>query len=321
MSYETENYYIIARRAMDSGDNEKAEKYYELILAQEPNSWEAQFYTSYCSAMQTNIANIESAANKIGNIAPAVFNMVKALPTKAEQLSVTAEITLRLIAGCNVLFEAARKSFDELSVKSGFVESFFNRVQACMNALDNSAKAIVTTFIDEDIRTFAGKLWKECIAIYEKFANYLSSVGYKKDYALIQSYQNKIYCFDIKARKERITSLKLALSSTESKIKQMSEQGFSNDKFRVTDKESFLTLRIMILIFVCGIVISILSSYNGENPTLGVLFTIGSVIGLIVWFKTCTTLGSGSEKRKLYEQLLKDKESYLNAINELEKMN
>ena len=111
MLYETENYYIIARRARDSGDNEKAEKYYELILAQEPNSWEAQFYTSYCSAMQTNIANIESAANKMGNIAPAVFNMVRALPTKVEQLSVIAEITLRLIAGCNVLFEAAKKKF------------------------------------------------------------------------------------------------------------------------------------------------------------------------------------------------------------------
>ena len=52
----------IAKRAVADNDAEAAVKYYDMILVEEPNNWEAAFYTVYFRAMQCKIAGIQSAA-------------------------------------------------------------------------------------------------------------------------------------------------------------------------------------------------------------------------------------------------------------------
>jgi len=67
----------LARRAKESNDYENAEKYYSQILLDNPNNWEAQFYSIYFRSMQTKIAGMGNACIKIGNVLKVVFNLVK----------------------------------------------------------------------------------------------------------------------------------------------------------------------------------------------------------------------------------------------------
>lgn len=44
MSEKLQNLYQVARRAKDDNDSETAAKYYDMILVEDPTSWEASFY-------------------------------------------------------------------------------------------------------------------------------------------------------------------------------------------------------------------------------------------------------------------------------------
>lgn len=70
------NLYTVARRAKENGDNEQAEKYYDMVLAEDPNSWEAAYFTTYFNVAQTKIGNISSAALKLSNCLDNVFNLI-----------------------------------------------------------------------------------------------------------------------------------------------------------------------------------------------------------------------------------------------------
>lgn len=72
-----ENYYIIARRALDDSDDETAEKYYDMILQIDPNSFEALFYKTYCNARNCKIIAIRSSIIKVNNCLDSVFKLMK----------------------------------------------------------------------------------------------------------------------------------------------------------------------------------------------------------------------------------------------------
>ena len=76
-SKDADNYYIIARRALNDNDHETAEKYYDMILQIDPNSWEALFYKTYCNAMNCKIIQINSSIIKLNNCLDSVFKLMK----------------------------------------------------------------------------------------------------------------------------------------------------------------------------------------------------------------------------------------------------
>lgn len=61
------NLYTVARRAKNNDNAEQAKKYYDMILVEDPNSWEAVYFTAYFSASQTVIGQISSAADTMTN--------------------------------------------------------------------------------------------------------------------------------------------------------------------------------------------------------------------------------------------------------------
>ncbi len=75
-SKKLENYYRLARRAKEDGNSENAEKYYGLILEEEPNSWEANFYQVFFQCTNTTIANMDNACYKLANALPNIFQLV-----------------------------------------------------------------------------------------------------------------------------------------------------------------------------------------------------------------------------------------------------
>jgi len=59
-SGELDNLLVLAERALKEGNYESAESYYDNILRMDPDNWRANFYKSYCSTMQSKIANVVS---------------------------------------------------------------------------------------------------------------------------------------------------------------------------------------------------------------------------------------------------------------------
>ena len=108
-SAKLENYYKIARQARDTNDSENAAKYYDLIMQEDPSSWEATFYNVYYRAMQTKIAYIASAANSIRNCLCNIFTLIKDhVDSDNERYVVIAEIALRITYICTLLESNAR---------------------------------------------------------------------------------------------------------------------------------------------------------------------------------------------------------------------
>ena len=64
---ETEKLLVLARRAREDNNSENAEKYYGLVLQEDPDNWEAAFFQVYYQSMQCKIMNISSAAYSVAN--------------------------------------------------------------------------------------------------------------------------------------------------------------------------------------------------------------------------------------------------------------
>lgn len=88
-----ENLRTLADRAKAEGDTETAAKYFEELLKEDPNNWEANFYTIYYAAHNIKIAQIGSAANRVSNIIDTVFGLIKeTIATQEEQNAAKEEV-------------------------------------------------------------------------------------------------------------------------------------------------------------------------------------------------------------------------------------
>ena len=88
-----ENLRTLADRAKAEGDTETAAKYFEELLKEDPNNWEANFYTIYYAAHNIKITQIGSAANRVSNIIDTVYSLIKEnLHTPDEQKAAGREV-------------------------------------------------------------------------------------------------------------------------------------------------------------------------------------------------------------------------------------
>ena len=71
-----EKLYILARRAKSEDDSETAFKYYEEILKERPEDWEATFYTAYFDCMNIRFKEMASACRKLARKIPTVFELL-----------------------------------------------------------------------------------------------------------------------------------------------------------------------------------------------------------------------------------------------------
>ena len=75
-SNEVDNLLTIARRARDEGNYGRAANNYDEILKIQPNNWEANFYRSYCSALEGRIIDIPANLKVTSNTALSTINML-----------------------------------------------------------------------------------------------------------------------------------------------------------------------------------------------------------------------------------------------------
>lgn len=74
---EIENLLIVARRARDEGNYERAASNYDDVLKISPNNWEANFYRSYCMALEGRIIDIPNNLRLATSSASSTIKMLQ----------------------------------------------------------------------------------------------------------------------------------------------------------------------------------------------------------------------------------------------------
>ncbi len=181
-SEKLKNLYQVARRARDNNDSESAAKNYELILNDDPNSWEAYFYSVYYKAMQTKIAYITSAANSITNALPTVFSLIYDT-TNAEDVirgAVTEVFTRIRIIG--QLFESSARDHFTTSANrmmgtgsagnyfTNYLIEYIGRNEAAAKMLNCAGDCIIEHCKDDsELCLLAVDLWKARVQLFSDY--------------------------------------------------------------------------------------------------------------------------------------------------------
>jgi len=113
-SAKLDNLYKLAHGAREENNAEKALQYYEQILLENPNSWEATFYSAYYSSIQKCKNNeMGSAITLLQNCIDNVLNLIKSnVKDINEQKTAIDEIVLRLDGARKALHDVNRNNFN-----------------------------------------------------------------------------------------------------------------------------------------------------------------------------------------------------------------
>ena len=195
--------YQIARRARDDNNAENAAKYYDLILQEDPMSWEASFYTVYYSAMQTNIANIQSAAHKVHNCLGSVLGLIRDQLPEEEQAKAVGEVSVRVGTISTMLANAAKNHYDntDASIKNNYTQEYIDRVAAARDTVYDLGDMIEKTFSADATRQFAPSLWKIGISLHKTILPQLADQSFNN--RLIDQYAKKIGKYDSSYENDR----------------------------------------------------------------------------------------------------------------------
>ena len=144
-----EKLYQIARRAKTDGNTASAAKYYDMILQEDPMSWEASFYTTYYASLQTNIAGIQSAANTISNSLHSVLELIAASTMDlADKKKAIHEINGKVKSAAAMFYRTSMKHYVEISdnIRSHYTREAFARVNSAVAMLFNLGDLIDDLF-------------------------------------------------------------------------------------------------------------------------------------------------------------------------------
>lgn len=75
-SEKMEKIYTLARRARDEGNNANAAKYYQEIVEENPDDWEAAFYSVYCAEQGCNLNHLITANSRVLSAAQTAFELI-----------------------------------------------------------------------------------------------------------------------------------------------------------------------------------------------------------------------------------------------------
>ena len=207
-----EKLFTSARRARDDGNWESAQKYYEMILVDDPNSWEAIFYSTYVASMQTNIAGISSAMLKVRNCLTSVFTEIKNNVPAEEQDSAIREVVHQTSAIAVMMYTSALNHYTgiDYNIRANYKEECRGRIQNSIDTILIAGDKILETF-GEEKEELAISTFKNGVFVY-------TSQGWF-DFENLRKYANKTKDDKI------INEVRLAIQKESEKIKKESNSG------------------------------------------------------------------------------------------------
>ena len=151
-----ENLRQLAERAKEENDSKTATKYFEQILMEDPNDWEANFYTIYYAAHNIKIAEIGSAANRVSNIIEPVFKLIKKnIADGEQQKKAYTEVSSKIMDFALLLLHNANENLG----------STFETIQKNRNAWHLQIYTMLTVLGDQLISKF--QAYDEADSIYK----------------------------------------------------------------------------------------------------------------------------------------------------------
>lgn len=143
---ELENLYNVARRSGKDANFENAEKYYELILSRDSNSWEACFYSTYYKAMNCKNAEIHSAILSIAINEESSLRLIHDHVPDSLQKDAVEEVVDKSIHAAYSLSRAAYdfyskihytvQDYDDFKKCKESIEAAINTCFICGNLID-----------------------------------------------------------------------------------------------------------------------------------------------------------------------------------------
>jgi len=192
------NLYKIARRAKNDNNAESAAKYYDMILVEDPNSWEATFYVVYFKAIECKIAYIQSAAISVNNCIDSVLGLIKDnVNGEVEQEAAINEVSTRVIDISNMLFNGASSHYNniDIQIRNNYVQEYINNAFASLNTVYYLGSLLEIQFGDKKYACeLAVSAWKSGILMHNRIINLLSDIESNRN--TIKIYEDKIRKYD-----------------------------------------------------------------------------------------------------------------------------
>lgn len=167
---ETEKLLVLARRAREMDNSENAEKYYDMVLRENPNNWEAAYFQVYYQAMQCNIDGIPTAAAAVTNNIEVVFGLIDTIDEYNERYDALDMVIQYSWTIASMLSTAAINHYNNYSNVNGALGQCSGRVVAAyqiLKALENSMKDYFPT--ETERITIIQKAENNFIATNKKF--------------------------------------------------------------------------------------------------------------------------------------------------------
>lgn len=199
------NLYTVARRAKNTNDFTNASIYYQNILTQDPNSWEAYFYTIYCQVMCCKIAQIESECYRMTN---AIGQTLMIVPKNQNTDTIIKDISARINYLSSIMFEAAKKTYNEMptvEMRQGHRQEMINRSYAAINMRYVLGDSLISTF-GEKYKIIASDTWQSAIISSNQLMMYLFDK--KPNKTIIKEYSNKVKNIKNAIQKSETESIK-----------------------------------------------------------------------------------------------------------------
>jgi len=135
-SSKVNNLLKIAKQAQFEKNYEKAGKYYDLVLQEDAENWEAAFYSVFDSAMCTNIAGIENAAYQIGNCFPNVLALIKSKGYNCnDEFANIIGLETDILNGFSCLYEATVNHYRQFQSVDSAPREAYIRIKAIILTL------------------------------------------------------------------------------------------------------------------------------------------------------------------------------------------
>lgn len=204
-SDELKNLYLLARRAKDEKNDENAAKYYDMIVAKDPNSWEALFYSSYyratCCSKVEEISDAMDALSKCCTVS--VLPIIKnSIVDSNEQIKACSEISEKVNFFASKMYILYEKKRETVTDHFGPIEKKFGICEYnCINCILSLGDKIDEFFSEyKEMNDESVNLWKKALSlfgdIYPTWIIVCKAVSYSFMLSLLEKYIEKIQRYE-----------------------------------------------------------------------------------------------------------------------------
>lgn len=143
------NLLTLARRARDDDNTEKAAQYYDQALQEDPNNWEAYFFSVYYQASECKIAYIVTAANRVTNCEDTTLRLMEQSVTdETERIQTIEDLMKQLFLICTVMVTSAKTHFYDINAdyRYRYAHEYFDRLTAACQMLYTFGDLVIDRF-------------------------------------------------------------------------------------------------------------------------------------------------------------------------------